>query len=233
MTTDDSTRLLTWNVHKCRGTDGRKDPDRILSVIASAKPDIAVLQEAERRFGRRKGLLHPEEITKRCGLRLIPATAGSHLSYGWRGNAVLVGPDIEMVSTSAFPLPGIERRGAVIWRMRKAGKPLIVVGVHLSLIARWRHLQARTIANRIASEDPVPTVIAGDMNEWRRDIRSLLPIEKALGTAPVGGPSFPSGWPVLALDRIAAGRGAKIESWSVLKDVSASDHLPLMAKLRI
>ena len=40
-------RLLTYNVHRCVGTDRRLDVDRIVAVIGEHEPDIVCLQELD------------------------------------------------------------------------------------------------------------------------------------------------------------------------------------------
>ena len=38
-------RVATYNVHRCRGLDGRTSPQRIAEVIRSVEPDVIALQE--------------------------------------------------------------------------------------------------------------------------------------------------------------------------------------------
>src|SRR6266550_1594563 len=38
-------RIATYNVHKCRGLDGRVRPERIAKVIAALDADVVALQE--------------------------------------------------------------------------------------------------------------------------------------------------------------------------------------------
>jgi len=40
-----SLRIVTYNVHKCRGVDRRVRPDRIVEVLRELRPDIVALQE--------------------------------------------------------------------------------------------------------------------------------------------------------------------------------------------
>ncbi|MFM2281827.1 MAG: hypothetical protein RLZZ444_4058, partial [Pseudomonadota bacterium] len=49
--------VASYNVHKCVGNDGRFDPERILRVIREIDPDVIALQEADKRFGERAGLM--------------------------------------------------------------------------------------------------------------------------------------------------------------------------------
>ena len=45
-------RLLTWNVHRCVGRDGKCSPERIARIIAEQNPDIVALQELDVRRSR-------------------------------------------------------------------------------------------------------------------------------------------------------------------------------------
>jgi endonuclease/exonuclease/phosphatase family metal-dependent hydrolase len=38
-------RVATYNVHKCRGMDGRTSPERIATVIAELDADVVAIQE--------------------------------------------------------------------------------------------------------------------------------------------------------------------------------------------
>jgi len=38
-------RIATYNVHKCRGLDGRLRPDRIVRVLREMEADVVALQE--------------------------------------------------------------------------------------------------------------------------------------------------------------------------------------------
>lgn len=51
-------RVMTYNVHSCKGMDGQVRPDRIAQIISEAKPDVVVLQEI------RVGRVEPETATK-------------------------------------------------------------------------------------------------------------------------------------------------------------------------
>ena len=52
-------KVASYNIHKCRGLDGVTRPDRIVEVIRELGADVVALQEVDRRFGRRGGLLDP------------------------------------------------------------------------------------------------------------------------------------------------------------------------------
>ena len=80
------------------------------------------------------------------------------------------------------------------------------------------------------------TLLMGDMNAWRR-CRAMRTLDDELRGRhkPEWPASFPSARPVLALDRIYS-RGARVVELSAHKSRAArhaSDHLPIVARVRI
>lgn len=225
-------RVASYNVHKCVGLDRRFDPARIAGVIAELEADIVAVQEADRRFGRRTGLLDTAAL-RDCGLSLLPVSRLPD-GHGWHGNALLVRRGTP-VRLQRLALPGAEPRGAVIAELELAAGPLRVVAAHFGLLKRCRMRQAAAILESIGQGESMPTVMMGDLNEWRPGRRSSLrPLESLFGSLGFGPASFPSRLPVFALDRILG--------WprGVVRDVQvhdtplarvASDHLPLKARL--
>lgn len=229
----DTIRLLSWNVHKCRGRDGVRDPERVLHAIALLKPDVAVLQEADLRFGRQRLLIDPRKAMEIAGMTVCLPEAPRSGGIGWRGNALLVRDDITPVSMESLSLPSLEPRGAAIWRLSLGGTLFEVIGLHLSLVSVFRALQAGHLAAVIAGRERLPTVVAGDTNDWRAGSSNMRPLELVLGAAATRHPTFPSRRPVLSLDRIMAGRGASVESVWTESARHASDHIPLVSEIRL
>lgn len=223
--------LMTWNIHKCRGSDGRCDPGRVLDVIAGLSPDVAVLQETDRKFGTKRGILDPDEVKRVTGMNLY--TAGRHPggAVGWRGNAILLREGIRCVSLKEMSLPSLEPRGAALWTLEAEGTAFEVVGMHLGLVSAWRQLQVISIAAEIASRPPVPTIVAGDSNDWRWKSRAMLPLEYVLDTKGHRPRTFPASKPLLPMDRVLAGRGAAVERLATASAARASDHLPLVSEV--
>ena len=55
-------RILTYNVHRCVGTDRRLDVGRVAEVIAAQAPDIVALQELDVGRARTGGVDQAHEI---------------------------------------------------------------------------------------------------------------------------------------------------------------------------
>jgi len=228
-----SLTIASYNVHKCVGVDKRFDPWRVADVIAETGADILALQEADRRLGRRVGLLDMAAIERRTGLRLVPLsiTPGGH---GWHGNALLVRVG-QLAGVRRLTLPGGEPRGAVMVDLDLPEGRLRLVAAHLGLLKRHRERQASAILAALAEDAEVPTVMLGDLNEWRPGQRSSLGVlERSFGPAEPTPPTFPSRLPVLSLDRMLSNRPGLIgaaEAHDTPLARLASDHLPLRARL--
>lgn len=226
--------IASYNIHKCVGTDGRFDPVRTAQVIAELEVDLIALQEADERLGDRVGLLNLEALAEATGLRPLHRPEHRH-SHGWHGNLVLArAGEVEDVVT--LKLPGLEPRGALVIDLVLKGAPLRIIAAHFGLLRRSRSLQARVLASA-ASTVQRPTVLMGDFNEWRVNTRSsLLPLLPQFGPLEAALPSFPSRFPLLALDRILARPQSIISSLEVHRSQLArvaSDHLPLKARLNL
>lgn len=225
-----SVTVASYNIRKAVGADMRRRPLRILDVLQETGARIAVIQEADRRFGARATALPVSELAER-GWRHVPFGM-KPAAIGWHGNAVLVGEGIEILSHNRLELPVLEPRGAVLARLQVDGAPLRIVGMHLDLSGLWRRRQARAILEQLAVEPDVPTLLMGDMNEWRAAAGCLADFA-ATHKLVLTGPSFPARAPVARLDRIFASNDLPIEDSGVhqspLSKV-ASDHLPLWVR---
>jgi endonuclease/exonuclease/phosphatase family metal-dependent hydrolase len=229
-----SLRVASYNIRKCVGLDRRRDPDRVLGIIAELGADAVALQEADRRLGERPATLERGRIETITGL--VPVDlAANDISLGWHGNAVLLHPEIRVETVRRLDLPGLEPRGAVLIEAVRHGLSFRMVAVHLGLTRAFRRRQLNEIVKAAAPQEAeMPTVILGDMNEWRSD-RGLESFAPEF-TVHAPGLSFHAARPVAALDRIALNRRLTLHDAGVHQsDVAriASDHLPVWADLRL
>ncbi len=131
----------------------------------------------------------------------------------------------EVIDLGRGPGDSIPRAAQVLLLRSPAGGLLRLVNTHLTfsvasplqLWRLWRRLRA----------DPVPTVIAGDLN-----MPAVLARRFAGLTALVRGPTFPARQPVLQLDHVLVSRGVRAGSGTVLPP-AGSDHRPVRAQVRV
>jgi endonuclease/exonuclease/phosphatase family metal-dependent hydrolase len=92
------------------------------------------------------------------------------------------------------------------------------------------------ILDILGSREERPTILMGDLNEWRLGDRSALNTLASVFGLPAAVPSFPSRLPVLALDRIMANRPGLIETVQAHDTPLArlaSDHLPIKTVVKV
>jgi endonuclease/exonuclease/phosphatase family metal-dependent hydrolase len=228
--------VASYNVHKCVGTDGKFDPSRTVRVIREIGADVIALQEADKRFGERNGLLDLDLLERETGLARVPIR-GRAKAHGWHGNVVLFRRG-SVREVRQISLPGLEPRGAILTEIAlECGGTIRIIAAHFGLLRRSRARQVHMIYDIMRDSHEVPTLLMGDLNEWRLNDRSALSLlESALGRLPPCAPSFPSRFPLLALDRIIANRQAVL-SPVVVHDTpmarTASDHLPIKASVTL
>lgn len=232
---DGDALIASYNIHKGVGLDRRFDPYRTISVIKEIGADVIALQEADQRFGDRAGLLDLAALKRECGLLPVPMEIqqGGH---GWHGNVILY-RNGTVAGARQITLPGVEPRGALVVDLMLATGRLRIIAAHLGLLRRSRAQQVKALLSAASFDDGTPTVLVGDLNEWRLGKRSSLQ-----GLAPVFGPlhaaipSFPSRFPVWALDRVLGNPHSLISSVE-LHETSlariASDHLPIKAVISL
>ena len=226
-------RVASYNIHKAVGVDGRRDPERILTVLKEIDADVIALQEADRRFGRRETCLPLDMIDDHTLYRAVPLDTRPD-SIGWHGNALLVRRGVEVIDASVVPLPVIEPRGAVCADLMVQGMRLRVVGMHLDISGIRRRGQVRAVIGHVARcGPPCATVLMGDLNQWSAARGAMREFGHAWQLLSPGR-SFPAQRPVAGLDRIiicdrlrTAGTGVHHSALAA----RASDHLPVWADL--
>jgi len=226
-------RVATYNIRKCVGLDWRRKPERVLHVIEHLEADIIVLQEADRRFGRRLSTLSHASLGN-AGWHPVPL-AQHDGGIGWHGNAILVREGIAVDDVHRCTLPALEPRGAVIADLDVEGVPVRAVGTHLGLTHGMRIRQAHHILMELDRRAHRPTMILGDMNNWNPN-NGCIAIFAARFDFAAPQPTFHASRPVAALDRIGFTEEVAVREVGVVRDgfaASASDHLPLWADLEI
>jgi len=226
--------FASYNIHKGVGVDGRRDADRIVTVLREIDADVIALQECDYRFGERESIL-PKAMLDDTPWRAAPVNKRAR-SLGWHGNALLVRRDIEIADARPLDLPTLEPRGAVSADLMVDDRRLRVVGMHLDLSGLRRRDQIRAVLRHCDSCDAdAPTVMMGDFNQWGRANGALREFGAGWSTLPIGN-SFPSRRPLAPLDRIVHSPGWTCREAAVHHSAlasAASDHLPVKATLEL
>lgn len=128
-------RLLTYNVHSCRGLDGKHSPERIARVIARYRPDVVALQEIDVGRARTEGRHQAEEVAQALDMQFHfhPTIVIEDEQYG---NAILSRLPMRLTKADSLPgKPGCEPRGALWVEVQLPGDnaTLQIVNTHLGL----------------------------------------------------------------------------------------------------
>jgi endonuclease/exonuclease/phosphatase family metal-dependent hydrolase len=238
-----SLRIMSYNVHGCKGRDGKVRPERIARVIARHNPDIVALQEMDADDTQHQA----KEIADRLSLN-YHYHSSVLLKTGQHGNAIFSKFNVKLIKRGALPsfmqTPLLEKRGVLWVEVNAHGRKVQVINTHLSLFPPEGLLQAKSLLGgdwlgHPACQDPV--VLCGDFNSrlnsmigrtLGKEFHSILfdvPGARRLKT-------FPSFFPLGLVDHIFLGPGVKavkIETPKTHLEKTASDHLPLIVEIRI
>lgn len=225
-------RVLCYNIHHGRGTDGKVDLPRLAKVIRDADPDLVALQEVDKNTKRTGGVDQTAELARLTGLH---GEFGKQIDYegGEYGQAVLSRFPIQPRAIHLLPgEPDREQRIAFEVQFTLDGETLSFAGTHLHHQSDpFRRKQTAKI-NEVLGNVDRPVILAGDLN--------ALPDSKPLEilaekwTVATSNPellTFPADKPTKQIDYILhrpAGR-FKVRKTSVLEEPVASDHRPVLA----
>jgi endonuclease/exonuclease/phosphatase family metal-dependent hydrolase len=227
-------RFLTYNVHGLRS-----GIPAVAEVIRAAAPDIVVIQEGPRLVRWRTRCA---ELARQCGLVYV---AGGHPS---RGNVIMSSVRAQVRATTAGRFtrtPRQQVRGAAAALLQVAGVPIGVIGLHAGLWAseRRRHsAEIITLATQLRASGAAGVVLAGDFNEGPTagsfvDLRAAF--RDAWTIAPEGGemtwPDPPAriDWVLVEPTIEVLGCGVPDLRLPPSAVAKASDHLPVLARLRL
>jgi endonuclease/exonuclease/phosphatase family metal-dependent hydrolase len=229
-----SLRIATYNIRGGLGTwalrPTRQSAERIAQVICELDADIVALQEVP--LG---GSYAPDMLTQLRDATGMHSVEGPTLETSRRryGNAVLSRLPIRAArSLNLSFLHRREPRGALDADIECGSMLLRVVATHLGLSANERSMQVRALLDAFDTSE-LPVILLGDINEWFVHGRALRTLVTHFRRAPAPR-TFPTLFPVFALDRIWVHPGEWLAGVSVHKSAtarSASDHYPLVARI--
>lgn len=223
--------VVSYNVHGCRGSDGRHDIDRCVDVIDGLRPLVVGLQEVDSREGRDGWRAFEDGL----GMHALPGHTLSERD-GHYGNLLLTRcPVLDAVSCD-LGYRWREPRRAIDALLDVPGGPLRVIVTHLGLARRERRVQLERLGEALAARwQGHRTVLLGDFNEWLHPRR----VGRALGRplfAHALPRTFPARAPCFALDQIWCTPRGLVRSVRAVAGATArraSDHLPLAGTLAL
>jgi len=164
---------------------------------------------------------------------------------GHHGNAILSKYPIKSFHNFDISAGNLEQRGLLHAKIEiEDGKSVQCFCTHLALFRKWRRRQydqiCELIEQTLAEDDFYPLIVAGDFNDWEK--KACDKLEDRLCVTDLAKlqhgkvfRTFPSFFPMLALDRIYA-RNVSVKSASVLRNRPwnrLSDHAPLYAEVEV
>lgn len=229
-------KAATYNIHQCIGADGREDYHRTAAFIRMMDADIIGIQELGSYDERPDafGSIQIDTIVQLTGMTAVTGPTIHHPSSAY-GNCLLTRQRVLAVRRRNIGQPDCEPRGLLDVDLDIEGSPLRVMVTHLGLRGWERRYQIDSILDQLQTGEPQPTILLGDFNEWLVWSRGLKRLRKVFGK-PLGRATFPSRFPLLALDRIWMIPHGRVRNWWVVNTPISrmvSDHLPLVAEIEI
>ena len=224
--------VLSYNIHECVGADRRRDPARIAQVIKESGAQIVGLQEVHSDSSGAEQLHQMNYLAALTGLQAVAGPAVERRN-GHYGNVLLTSCKVLAVHKLNLTYLAREPRGAIDADIEIGGETVRVIVTHLGLLPAERRFQVRKILTALAEQRTRVVMLLSDFNEWLPTGRSLRWIHTQLGkTALVR--TFPSRFPIFALDRIWVSPAAALDELRCIRTPLsrlASDHLPLKATI--
>ena len=223
-------KVMSYNIRNCKGMDKEIVYARVSDVINGEQPDIVMLQEVDSCTRRSSGIVVCDTLASLCGMQAVYAPA---IDFdGGKYGIALLSQD-KPVNVKRYALPGREEKRALVVT---EFKNYVVASTHLSLTEADRNASLPIIIEA-AKQYKKPFIIAGDFNaepneEFIKNFSRHFTIVGDLVTN-----TFPADKPNIKIDYIAifnnkAGKKVKWSDYRVIDEPMASDHRPIVAKLK-
>lgn len=222
--------FMSYNVRNGCGLDGSRDHQRTATVIRRQNPDVVAIQEVDSMTGRSGARFVLGEIASLAGMEYTFAKA---INYDGGEYGIGILSREKPLSVTRYPLPGREEARAIVVA---EFKDFVYAATHLSLTPEDCFASVDVI-RKIASGWNKPFFIAGDFNagpdskvikSFSKDFEILTDMTQ---------PTFPADRPSETIDYIMVykptGRGVDAMRSYVVNEPAASDHRPVVAKVKL
>jgi len=234
-------RLLTYNIHKGYGIDLRYRLDRIIAVIAAEDADLICLQEVDFNVHRSDYDDQPALLARELGAAARLYQLNVPHREGGYGNLMLTRWPLRRHHHVCLRLKERKPRGAQLAVVETPQGPLHLVNWHLGLVEKERRWQANHLLGHHLFQEQLhlPTVIAGDSNDWRNSLarHSFARHRFVQASHPAGEfRSFPAFLAMAALDKVFYRGSLQVLTARIVQTPlarRASDHLPLVVDFNL
>lgn len=232
-------RVMCYNIHHGEGIDQKLDLERIAKLITDAKADIVGLQEVDRGTERTGKRDLPAELARLTGMTVrfdknIPHEGGEY------GNAVLTKFPIKRAkNTHLKSFAQGEQRGVQQLVLDVRGREVLFMNTHLD--ARRdpaeREHSAIELQQIVATAGTMPVILVGDFNA-APNATSIVKVREFLTDSwPLvnqdPGFTIPVRKPSRRIDYIFITKSTVEPLKMEVLQSEASDHLPIVAELRL
>jgi len=233
--------VMTYNVHHCNppGKPGVIDVDAIAAVIKKEQADVVAVQEVDVNTGRSGGINQAALLAQKAGYPSFYFARAMDFDGGQYGLLIL--SRYPLSDTRTYPLPSDNpqkdepRILATSTVTLPDGSAFRFGSTHLEAYnPASRLLQIKEI-NRIADEMSLPFIVAGDLNaEEKSEVITTLD-QDFVRTCSNCPDTFDEEKESGAIDYIAFKKKASftVVSHRVVQNKEASDHMPVIAALRL
>lgn len=222
-------------MHGFVGSDRRRDPERVASVLRRLDADVVALQEVDEHLD--DGAEAWEALGRDLGLHAIPGPTFARTD-GRYGNLLLTRLPVTRVEKLDLSHAGQEPRGAIDATLEADGSRIRILVTHLGLSRRERARQASRLCDALDARDGdcELVMLLGDLNEWRPLSRTGLAPLLARFSHRARPRTFPARAPLLPLDRVLVDRADARVALRVVRSAAvraASDHLLVRAHIEL
>jgi endonuclease/exonuclease/phosphatase family metal-dependent hydrolase len=239
-------RIVTYNVHKCRGMDRREHPRRIAEVLRETGGDIIALQEVLSIEGAARERDQARFLAEELGME-YHIGENRRLGGGAYGNVILSRRPLSAARNYDITWSGRERRGClradVLIDEGERKKLVHIFNIHLgTAFIERRHQARKLVSDEILNNADLKgaRIALGDFNEWTKGLASRL-LGTHLKSADVRyhlkrARTYPGVMPFLHLDHIYYDDALELLRLTLHRSrtaLVASDHLPLIADFQL
>jgi endonuclease/exonuclease/phosphatase family metal-dependent hydrolase len=228
---DINLKLMTYNIHRGIGKNGRLDLNAVAEVIKASDATVIALQEVER---------HSIRTVFQDQIKQLSAKVDMNYSYGKSinilngeyGNGILSKYPIE--EYKVYELPHISERRTVLRTVINVdGLKVAVYNTHLGLNASERKEQINYI-KQMTSEEKLDYVLMGDMNTVSDKMPDMTEQMKdcALGSEKQQQSTFVEKEVQERIDYIFVSPNMEVKDYDVVI-ADASDHYPVTSEVVI